>query len=609
MHRGIVKNFKNYYMFGFTGTPIFRENADVARNPKFPTTEQLFGKQLHCYNIVDAIRDHNVLPFRVEYCETMKPDPNMIDEKVKDIDRKGAYDHSKRIECITRYILEHFNQKTCRGDKKCQYDRNISEGISVCSGNEVQRSPRTKESCGFNSIFAVSSVEAAKAFYREFKKQTQRYPSKRIKFAVIYSCSTNEDQPDGILDEENLEDPSGLNSSDRDFFEKEALPDYRDMFGNNCDFSPNGFQNYYKDISLRMKNRELDMLIVVNMFLTGFDAPTVNTLWVDKNLKMHGLLQAFSRTNRILSSVKSFGNVVCFRNLSREVKEALALFGDKNAVGIALIRCFADYYNGYEFEGKRHPGYIDMIWDLKKKFPLQDFPIVKKQDQKEFITLFGSVLRCRNLLVAFDEFEEKELLKERELQDYIGRYRDLQEEWKGKKDEATADITDDIIFEVELVDWMEIGIDEILILVEGYQKDRSKNKKDFLDGTARAINASFNLRSKKDLILNFIKGIKDGDDIGSKWYSYVEEHRKKELAKIVEEEHLDEKATCKFMEDAFRNGEVETTGDSIRGIMPHASFFNDNDKSSKKKDRILSRLKKFFEKFFGIGGSEKIRIK
>ena len=252
-------------MFGFTGTPIFRENADVARNPKFPTTEQLFGKQLHCYNIVDAIRDHNVLPFRVEYCETMKPDPNMIDEKVKDIDRKGAYDHSKRIECITRYILEHFNQKTCRGDKKCQYDRNISEGISVCSGNEVQRSPRTKESCGFNSIFAVSSVEAAKAFYREFKKQTQRYPSKRIKFAVIYSCSTNEDQPDGILDEENLEDPSGLNSSDRDFFEKEALPDYRDMFGNNCDFSPNGFQNYYKDISLRMKNRELDMLIVVLM--------------------------------------------------------------------------------------------------------------------------------------------------------------------------------------------------------------------------------------------------------------------------------------------------------------------------------------------------------
>ena len=446
MHMAIVDSFKKYYMFGFTGTPIFPANSGASRNPKFSTTEQTFGDQLHTYTIVDAINDKNVLPFKVEYHKTMAVEPDIDDEMVLDIDRKKAFEAPERIEKVTKYILEHFDQKTYRGDKTYVYNAltNIAEVASADRG-KVEEIKLKQRLSGFNSIFAVSSVEMAKAYYEEFKKQIKKDPTKAIRFAVIYSYGANEEEPDGILEEENPEDTSALDQTARDFLDG-AIQDYNVMFHTSYDTSSDKFQNYYKDVSLRMKNKELDMLIVVNMFLTGFDATTLNTLWVDKNLKMHGLIQAFSRTNRILNSIKTFGNVVCFRNLQKRVDSAISLFGDKNAGGIVLMQSFKDYYYGYEsVDGKQMPGYVDMIEDLTGKFPLSKPQIIGEQKQKDFIALFGSILRMRNLLVAFDEFKEKELLTERDLQDYLGRYQDLRDEWKRKRAQGeSTDITDDI---------------------------------------------------------------------------------------------------------------------------------------------------------------------
>ncbi|MBR5000891.1 MAG: type I restriction endonuclease subunit R, partial [Firmicutes bacterium] len=402
MHTAIVKNFKKYHLFGFTGTPIFAANAG-AGNPQFRTTEQAFGDQLHTYTIVDAINDNNVLPFRVDYIKTMEMDEEMIDEQVWDIDREKAFMAPKRVELVTKYILDHFNQKTYRGEKT--YTFNTLTNISaVASGGKdpVDEIKKKQRLSGFNSIFAVSSVQAAKLYYAEFKKQMAADPTKKLRIAVIYSYGANEEEADGILDEENPEDTSALDQNSRDFLEQ-AILDYNTMFHTTYDTSSDKFQNYYKDVSLRMKNKELDLLIVVNMFLTGFDATTLNTLWADKNLKMHGLIQAFSRTNRILNSIKSFGNIVCFRNLQKRVDDAISLFGDKNAAGIVLLKTFQDYYHGYtDDEGKEHPGYVDLINELLKKFPLGMPKITGEKNQKEFISLFGAILRMRNLLNSFD---------------------------------------------------------------------------------------------------------------------------------------------------------------------------------------------------------------
>ena len=310
---------------------------------------------------------------------------------------------------------------------------------------------------GFNSIFAVASVPMAKLYYNEFQKQIAADPTKGLKIAVIYSYAPNEKEVDGLLEEENPEDTSALDKSSRDFLD-DAIKDYNVMFHTNYSTDSDQFQNYYKDVSLRMKNKELDLLIVVNMFLTGFDATTLNTLWVDKNLKMHGLIQAFSRTNRILNSIKTFGNIVCFRNLQKRVDAAISLFGDKNAGGIVLLQSFKDYYYGYEsVDGKQMPGYVDMIEDLQNKFPLSESQIVGEQNQKDFIALFGALLRMRNLLVSFDEFAGKEMISERDLQDYLGKYQDLRDEWKRKRENGeSTDIIDDIVFEVELIKQIEI---------------------------------------------------------------------------------------------------------------------------------------------------------
>ena len=606
MHMAIVDSFKKYYMFGFTGTPIFPANSGASRNPKFSTTEQTFGDQLHTYTIVDAINDKNVLPFKVEYHKTMAVEPDIDDEMVLDIDRKKAFEAPERIEKVTKYILEHFDQKTYRGDKTYVYNAltNIAEVASADRG-KVEEIKLKQRLSGFNSIFAVSSVEMAKAYYEEFKKQIKKDPTKAIRFAVIYSYGANEEEPDGILEEENPEDTSALDQTARDFLAG-AIQDYNVMFHTSYDTSSDKFQNYYKDVSLRMKNKELDMLIVVNMFLTGFDATTLNTLWVDKNLKMHGLIQAFSRTNRILNSIKTFGNVVCFRNLQKRVDSAISLFGDKNAGGIVLMQSFKDYYYGYEsVDGKQMPGYVDMIEDLTGKFPLSKPQIIGEQKQKDFIALFGSILRMRNLLVAFDEFKEKELLTERDLQDYLGRYQDLRDEWKRKRAQGeSTDITDDVVFEVELIKQIEINIDYILMLVKKYH-DAPCEDKEILITIRKAIEASPELRSKKELIDAFINGVNDVDDIMTEWHDYVVEMRERELRIIIEEERLKEDETRKFLENAFREGEVKTVGTDIDKIMPPVSRFGGGNRANKKKT-VINRLKAYFDKFYGIGGNVKL---
>ena len=388
----------------------------------------------------------------------------------------------------------------------------------------------------------------------------------------------------------------------RDFLDA-AIADYNKLFHTNYSTDSDKFQNYYKDVSLRMKNKELDLLIVVNMFLTGFDATTLNTLWVDKNLRMHGLIQAFSRTNRILNSIKTFGNIVCFRNLQKRVDAAIALFGDREAGGIVLLHKFDDYYFGYtDKNGNQHPGYTDMMAELSQKFPLSQPQIVGEENQKDFICLFGAILRMRNLLASFDEFKERELISERDLQDYLGRYQDLRDEWVNRKKGEKEDITDDIVFEIELIRQIEVNIDYILMLVKKYH-DSHGDDKEILITIQKAVDASPQLRSKKELIETFIAGINDVDDVMNEWHSFVGAAREKELAQIIQEEKLREPETRKFLENAFRDGEIKTTGTDIDKLMPPVSRFG-GGKRAEKKQTVIEKLKAFFEKFFGIAASE-----
>ena len=604
MHAAIVKSFRRYHLFGFTGTPIFAANATSMQNSQFLTTAQTFGDQLHAYTIVDAINDKNVLPFRVDYIKTMRAAEEIDDKKVRDIDRERAFMAPKRVELVTQYILEHFDQKTYRGNKTYVFNTltNISEVASAARGavEEIKKKQRVS---GFNSIFCVASVQMAKLYYEEFRKQMAANPAKALRIATIYSYGANEEEADGILDEENSEDASALDQPSRDFLDA-CIRDYNETFRTSYSTDGEGFQNYYKDVSLRMKNKEIDLLIVVNMFLTGFDATTLNTLWVDKNLKMHGLLQAFSRTNRILNSIKKFGNIVCFRNLQKRVDDAIALFGNKDASGIVLMRTFKDYYEGYiGKDNKRRPGYKDMIEELIRKFPLDNPRIEGEQNQKDFIVLFGAILRMRNLLTSFDDFEGKEILSERDFQDYLGRYLDLRDEWRDRQaDGDKEDITDDIVFEVELIRQIEIGIDYILMLVKKFHNSQCRDK-EILITIRKAVDASPDLRSKKELIETFIAGINNVDDVVKEWYTFVAEEREKQLGKIIVEENLKEGETRKLMEDAFRNGEVKTTGTDIDKILPPMSRFAGGNRAQKKQT-VIDRLKVFFERFFGIASAD-----
>ena len=612
MHTAIVRHFKKYHLFGFTGTPIFSVNAPSGGKGAMKTTPQLFGgepdgqgnpvRPLHTYTIVDAINDHNVLPFRVDYIKTMDEEPDIDDKDVWDIDREKVFLAPERIRLVTQYILDHFDQKTYRNQRYYRMSA-LTNIAQVASGKQgaVEEIKRAQRVSGFNSILAVASVEMAKLYYREFQQQMAAEPAKQLRVAVIYSYGANDPEEDGILGEENSEDTNGLAQTDRDFLEA-AIRDYNGMFRTNYSTDGEGFQNYYKDVSLRMKNKELDLLIVVNMFLTGFDATTLNTLWVDKNLKMHGLIQAFSRTNRILNSVKRFGNIVCFRNLQKRVDAAISLFGDPDAGGIVVLRKFRDYYEGYtDADGKVHTGYAGMIAELTERFPLSEPRITGEQNQRDFIALFGAILRMRNLLASFDEFKGREILSDLDFQNYLGRYQDLHDEWSQRDHGDKEDITDDIIFEIELVRQVEINIDYILMLVKKYH-DSHCNDKEILISIQRAVDASPELRSKKRLIETFLAGINDVDDVLLEWNTFVAAEREAALRQIIQEENLREPETRKFLENAFRDGEIKTTGTDIDKLMPPVSRFGGGARA-KKKQAVIEKLQGFFRQFYGIGGN------
>ena len=574
MHISIAKSFKNYHLFGFTGTPIFAKNATNKSNPNFCTTEQAFGDKLHTYTIVDAINDGNVLPFRIDYVNTIKKKDGIKDKEVARIDEAGALADEKRVKKIVEYIIEHFDQKTKRSS---YYD---------LKGQRMS---------GFNSMFAVASTQMAKKYYLEFKKQLEE-KQKDLTIATIFSFAANEeDRADGIIDDEGFETEL-LDKSSREFLDF-AISEYNKKFKTNFSSEGNGFQDYYKDLSDKVKKREVDLLIVVNMFLTGFDATTLNTLWVDKNLKQHGLIQAFSRTNRILNSVKSYGNIVCFRDLQDETNDAIALFGDKNASGIVLLRSFEDYYYGYDDDKKHIMGYEEKISQLIQKYP-PDETIIGESAKRDFIISFGSILRLRNILSSFDKFKGMEILSEGDFQDYLGKYEDLNEEFKSKSEDSES-IKDDLVFEMELVRQLEVNIDYILMLVAKYHKSNCKDQ-EIRSSIDKAIRASMSLRSKKDLIDGFINKINADTDVMTDWAKFVKEQKESDLKDLIKDENLKESETRKFIDHSFRDGQVKTIGTDIEKILPPMGRFNGGNRNERKQ-AIIEKLLKFFDKYFGLG--------
>ncbi len=580
MHSKIVKSFKHYHLFGFTGTPIFAANAGSGGNPLMRTTPQAFGGEpdqfgkrtlaLHTYTIVDAINDGNVLPFRIDYINTIKMKNDVLDKSVSSIDTEKAMADPSRIREIVSYILAHFDQKTKRSS------------FYSLQGQRV---------AGFNSILAVSSIPVARMYYTELKKQMDE-GGRKLNVATIFSYSANEADPEDVFPDEGF-DTDSLDQSSRDFLES-AIADYNADFNVNFDTSSDKFQNYYKDLSMRMKSREVDLLVVVNMFLTGFDATTLNTLWVDKNLKQHGLIQAFSRTNRILNSVKTYGNIVCFRDLQEETDEAIALFGDKDAGSIVLLKSYEAYYNGFDESGKHQPGYRELIDELAERFPLGK-AIIGEQDQKDFIRLFGAILRLKNILTAFDNFPGNEILTNRDYQDYQSVYLDLyQSPGLGDKEK----INDDIVFEIELIRQVEINIDYILMLVAKYHASNCEDKS-ILVSIDKAVGSSIQLRSKKELIEHFIDTVNASTRVDEDWRRFVHEQKENDLAELISVEKLKKEETKRFIDNSFRDGTLKTTGTDIDKIMPPASRFGGGDRAAKKQT-VIEKLMKFFEKYFGL---------
>ena len=568
MHTEITRVFKRYHLFGFTGTPIFSYNAGNSGNPKLRTTEQAFGEKLHTYTIVDAINDKNVLPFRIDYINTIKEAPAIRDKKVSAIDTERALLDPMRIAQVVGYIREHFDQKTKRSSSYRHDGKRLN---------------------GFNTLFATASIEAAKRYYAEFIHQQQEIsPPQRLKVGLIYSFAANEEDLDGLLEDEDFE-TEGLDQSSRDFLDM-AVRDYNALFGTNFDTSADRFQNYYKDLSQRLKNRELDMVIVVNMFLTGFDATTLNTLWVDKNLRAHGLIQAYSRTNRILNSVKTYGNIVSFRNLEQETNDALALFGNKDAKGIVLLKPYAEYYAEYQ---KR-------IAELLALFPL-DRAITGEAAQKAFIKLFGAILRLKNILASFDDFSGNEVLSERDFQDYQSLYLNLYAEFRGATEADKETINDDVVFEIELIKQVEINVDYILMLVEKYLKAKGSGQdKEIRAAIDRTINASPSLRNKKDLIEQFVESVSTTAKVDKAWLAFITARKTQELDQIIIDEGLNAEATKTFVENAFRDGAIQTTGTAITKILPPVSRFSKNNGHAEKKQTVLGKLSAFFERYFGL---------
>lgn len=598
MHQKIVKTFKNYHIFGFTGTPIFAVNASSGGNPLLRTTPQAFGDKLHTYTIVDAINDSNVLPFRIDFINTMKKKDNIKDKKVRAIDTEEAMSAPERIREVTGYILDHFDQKTYRHQSRSFFSHRVItnvEEVASAKHNAAKELKDSRKINGFNSIFAVASIPIAMKYYTEFKRQIEER-NRNLTIATIFSFSANEDEPDDALPDEGFETDM-LDKTSRDFLDA-AIADYNQTFSVNYDTSADKFQNYYKDVSLRVKNREVDLLIVVNMFLTGFDATTLNTLWVDKNLRQHGLIQAFSRTNRILNSVKTFGNIICFRDLKQATDDAIALFGDKEAGGIVLLKTYNDYYNGYDEDGNHKPGYEESIKKLQTLYPLGQ-AIIGEQAQKDFIRLFGAILRLRNILISFDDFEGNEILSERDLQDYQSIYIDLYQDFTKTKEADKENINDDIVFEMELIKQIEVNIDYILMLVAKYHESNCTDKS-ILAAIDKAVNSSIELRSKKVLIEGFIEKVNTSSKVDDDWHTFVAEQKEKDLSAIIEDEKLKPNETRKLVTGSFRDGALKTTGTDIDKILPPVSRFYGGGGRVAKKRSVIEKLMAFFEKYLGL---------
>lgn len=566
MHTAITKRFKNYHLFGFTGTPIFAENAGSGGNVHLRTTEQAFGDKLHTYTIVDAIRDGNVLPFRIDYIKTIKERDEFPDEKVYSIYREGAYRASERVDLVVNYILDHYEQKTKR-----QYAYKL----------------KGKPVMGFNSIFCVASIDMAKVYYSAFKRIQAQRGGTPLKVATIFSFQANEADDGCGLPDESF-DTASLDAPSREFLDA-AIADYNAMFSTRYSTDGDGFQGYYKDLSQRLKDRSVDLVIVVNMFLTGFDATTLNTLWVDKDLRAHGLIQAFSRTNRILNSVKDFGNIVCFRNLEDEVNSAISLFGDKEAGGVVLLKPYAEYLGEYQ----------DRLAELYGRFPLGE-TILGEEAEKGFIHLFGIILRLRNVLVCFDEFAGDDPMSARDEQDYRSVYVDLYEKWR-RPSVDSAIINDDLVFEVELMKTVDINIDYVLMLVQKYHDTNCRDKVIIAD-IERAIGSAPALRNKRDLVHAFIDSLESSDDVTEDWKRYVAEAKERELSAIIADEALDEGATRALVERAFSEGGIPEIGTDVTALMQSKpSRFAPQSSYASLKQRVVERLRVFFERFGGLG--------
>jgi len=533
--------------------------------------------------------------------KTVKMAPDVKDAQVRAIDVESALTAPERISDVVKYILERFNQKTKRNEQRSLYEYRVIQNVKEMAAskhNTVAEKKTSAQVNGFNSIFAVSNsiiingkrVAPVQLYYEEFKRQLAA-SGQLLRVATIFSFMPNEEEPGEEFDNERLDTVS------RDFLES-AIADYNAMFDVNYDTSADKFQNYYKDVSLRMKNREIDLLIVVNMFLTGFDATTLNTLWVDKNLRQHGLIQAFSRTNRILNSVKTFGNIICFRDLKQATDDAIALFGNREAGGIVLLKTYDDYYNGYEEDGKHKSGYVELIQLLTSTYPLGS-AIISENAQKGFIRLFGAILRLKNILTAFDDFGGNEILSERDFQDYQSMYLDLYQAFNKETDAEKENINDDIVFEIELIKQIEVNIDYILMLVVKYHESNCTDKSILAD-IQKAVDSSIELRSKKELIEGFISRINTGSNIDRDWEAFVLAQKETDLTKLIKEERLKAEETQRFVENVFYDGVFRTTGTDIDKILPPVSRFSKESNRSVTKQRIIDKLQSFFEKYRGL---------
>ena len=608
----LKKKFKKYYQFGFTGTPIFPENALGA-----DTTASVFGRELHSYVITDAIRDEKVLKFKVDYNDVrprFKAIETEVDEqKLSAAENKQALLHPARIKEISQYILRNFRIKTHRnqGDKK-----------------------------GFNAMFAVSSVGAAKCYYDELN-QLQKGSERPLRIATIFSFAANEEQSaKGDIPDENFE-PSVMEVSNKEFLAK-AINDYNAMFGTSYGVDSKEFQNYYRDLAKRVKSREIDIVIVVGMFLTGFDAPTLNTLFVDKNLRFHGLIQAFSRTNRIYDSTKTFGNIVTFRDLEQHTIDAIKLFGEQSTANFVLEKSYREYLEGFKdlASGEVKKGYLEIVKELNDRFP-DAGKIVTEQEKKEFVKLFGEYLRVENILQNYDEFttlkafqtldvnkseaieafkgkyfitdediaamQKMEILSDRMIQDYKSTYNDIRDwlrrEKEGKQSEKSKLNWDDVVFEIDLLKSQEIDLDYILELI--FEKNKKKiGKSSLIEEIRRVIRSSVGNRAKESLIVDFINNTNldsydDRTDVIKAFYEYAQAELKKEATDLIVGYNLNEEEAKHYIELSLKRKFASENGTDFNNILPKMSPLNPQYLTKKK--TVFQKIVAFIEKFKGVG--------